>query len=600
MASNDKYSIRIGCSAGFWGDTATAPAQLVRQGRIDYLVADYLAEVTMTIMAWGRMKDPDKGYATDFVDRAIGPLIGEIADKGIKVVSNAGGINPKACRDALQQAADNAGVRLRIAAVQGDDLQVQASQLAQQGLQHMDTGEPLPPATATVNAYLGAPGIVAALADGADIVLTGRVTDSAMVLAPLVYEFGWAWDDYDKLAQASIAGHIVECGAQCTGGNFTDWEEVPGFDNMGFPIAECSPDGGVVITKPEDTGGLVTPRTVGEQLVYEIGDPRAYVLPDVVCDFTQVTLTQEAGERVRVAGGRGLPPTGQYKVSATIPDGYKVASAFSLAGMDAKRKAETVADAVLNKTRRLLKAQGFGDYRETRVEILGTEAMYGVHGRRGDTREVVVRIAATHDDKKALVLLTREMPQAATGMAPGLCSMIGGMPAVYPRIRHFPFLIDKDRVPVSVAIDGEVRHVDVATGGGFSEDQLAAPAGPGEAVDTDTEVPLVKLALARSGDKGDHANIGVIARESRFLPYIRAALTEARVAEYMKHVLDPEIGQVRRWEMPGIEGFNFLLKHSLGGGGIASTRADPQGKAFGQQLLECPIPVPQSITSEFG
>lgn len=598
MASNqqdDERVVKIGCASGFWGDTNTAAFQLVHLNDINYLVFDYLSEITMSIMAKAKMVEPKHGYALDFVSRVMAPLLKKIAEKNIKVISNAGGVNPLACRDALQKIIKEYGLDLKVAVVLGDDLLAQHEQLKQQNIQEMFSGEALPEQVASSNAYLGAVAIRDALNLGADIVITGRVVDSAVVLAPLLHEYQWSLDDYDKLAQGSLAGHVIECGAQCTGGNFTDWQLVQGFDNMGFPVVEVSEDGSFIVTKPQGTGGLVSTATVAEQIVYEIGNPQAYLLPDVIADFSHVHLEQIGENRVRVTGAKGQAPTTQYKVSATYLDGYRVLVSFLIVGREAPQKAQVIADAILTKCERVLAMRSVPPFSEKSVEILGIESTYGAHAQALNSREVVVKIAVKHMFKEACMFFASEIAQASTGMAPALAGIVGGRPKASPVIKLFSFLIDKNQINVEIDFDGSRYPVEIPRG--TSTEQFNTLAAGESAIyqENEIEVPLIEIAHARSGDKGNHSNIGVIARKAEYLPWIRAALTEQAVASYMQHVLDAEKGRVIRYELPGLNALNFMLENALGGGGVASLRIDPQGKAFAQQLLDMPVKVPAHL-----
>ena len=592
---DDQRVVKIGCASGFWGDTNTAAFQLVHLSDIDYLVFDYLSEVTMSIMAKAMMTDPNHGYALDFVSRVMTPLLKKISDKKIKVISNAGGVNPLACRDALQKVIESQGLNLKVAVVLGDDVLPKQSELKNQNIKEMFSAEELPTHLASCNAYLGAIPLRDALDLGADIVITGRVVDSAVVLAPLMHEYKWSLDDYDKLSQGSLAGHIIECGAQRTGGNFTDWRLVEGFDNMGFPIVEVREDSSFVVTKPKGTGGLVSTATVAEQIVYEIGNPQAYLLPDVSCDFSNVHLEQVAEHRVEVTGAIGRAPTEQYKVSATYPDGYRVLVSFLIAGREAPEKAQVIANAILTKCERVLAMRSVPPFIEKSVEVLGIESTYGAHARHTESREVVVKIAVKHMFKEACMFFASEIAQASTGMAPALAGIVGGRPKASPVIKLFSFLIDKNHINVEIDFDDQ-RHT-VAIPHGSSDQSYTAHASGDVAhlQGNEIEVALIELAHARSGDKGNHSNIGVIARKAEYLPWIRASLTEANVAEYMKHVLDVEKSKVTRYELQKLNALNFMLENALGGGGVASLLIDPQGKAFAQQLLDMPVKVPSNL-----
>jgi hypothetical protein len=526
--------VRIGGASGFWGDSSLGPVQLVRSGGIDYLVFDYLAELTMSILAGARLKKPEEGYATDFVTVALRSVLRRAVEQGIRIVSNAGGVNPRGCAAAVQALAAELGVQVRVAVVEGDDVLPLAGATRAAGVTDMVSGRPLPDRLVTANAYLGALPIARGLAEGADIVVTGRCVDSAVTLGVLLHEFGWSPTGYDRLAAGSLAGHIIECGCQATGGLHTDWERVPDWANIGYPIVECREDGSFVVTKPAHTGGLVTPGTVGEQLLYEIGDPAAYLLPDVSCDFRAVRMEQVGPERVLVTGARGRPPTGTYKVSATAPAGFKVAGQLTLLGIDAPAKARRTGEALLERGRRLLGEQGLADFTATRIEVLGTESSYGPHARRLPTREVVLRVTATHADKRALEMFSREFAAPGTSWSPGTTGT-GGRPAVAPVLRQVQWLLPKEQVTPTVTL-GE-RSFAVALPPPavpqppepLATAYATVPAGPR------TTVPLVRIALGRSGDKGDTSNIGLIARHPALLPVLREQVTPARVKDWLGH-----------------------------------------------------------------
>ncbi|KQT13122.1 acyclic terpene utilization AtuA family protein [Ramlibacter sp. Leaf400] len=591
----NRKTVRIGGASGFWGDSRVGPAQLVQSGAIDYLVFDYLAETTMAVLAGARAKKPELGWATDFVDTALQQVLPEAMRRGIKVVANAGGINPQGCAQAVKALAASMGLSPRIAVVEGDDVAARMPSLRQQGATDMFTGEALPARVLSANAYLGAFPIAKALAAGADIVITGRVVDSAVTLGPLIHEFGWGADDHDHLAGGSLAGHIIECGCQATGGLFTDWAEVPDWAHIGYPIAECADDGSFEITKPPATGGLVRAACVAEQLLYEIGDPGAYLLPDVACDFRQVRIEPSGPERVRVSGAQGRAPGPRYKVSATQLAGYRCAGSMVLVGREAAAKARRTAEAILERTRELLAQAGLADFSSAQVELLGCEGLYGPHSRAAQAREVMVRIVVDHPDKRALELFAREIAPAGTSWSPGTTMPAGGRPSPSPLVKPFAFLLDKAGVPVRVSVDGgQAMVVDIAPGGELQPPEpLPLPPSWAAAPDEpEVEVPLVRLAWARSGDKGDMANIGVIARRPEWAPLLWDRLTPEVVGAYFAHLAQ---GPVERFHLPGIHAINFVLHRALAGGGPASPRFDPLGKGFAQMLLDLPVKVPRSL-----
>ncbi len=448
--------VRVASGQGFWGDWLEAPRRQVEGGPIDYLMLDYLAEVTMSILQKQKERDPRMGYARDFIG-AMESIFPAFAERGVRVVANAGGVNPEACAAALRETARRAGVddKLRIGVITGDDLLPRLDELIESGhpLSNMDTREPLSTVRDRVlsaNAYIGATPIVEALGKGANVVITGRSTDTALTMAPLLHEFGWARDDWDRLAAGIVAGHIIECGAQCSGGNcLYDWRSIPDLANIGYPIVEAHEDGSFIVYKHPGTGGRIDVHSVTEQLVYEMGDPREYITPDVIADFTSICVADAGENRVKVFGVHGRPPTDKLKVSIAYRAGYKATGTLVYAWPDALEKAK-LADRVL---RERLANLGMS-FDEVHTEFLGVWATRGpLAGAVSDAPEVQLRIGVRGDDRPSVERFTREIAPLVLNGPPSVTGFAGGRPKVEEVVAYWPALVDKSVVTTKVSVE---------------------------------------------------------------------------------------------------------------------------------------------------
>ena len=590
-----KKTIKIGGASGYWGESAMATPQLLQVDGLNYLVYDYLAEITMSIMARAKAKDPNKGYATDFVDFVIRLFADQITQKGVKIIANAGGTNPIACGETVRAILKEKNLPLKVAVITGDDILLNKVEISRKGHVDMFSGTSFPDAEKimSINAYLGAFPIAKALAAGADIIITGRCVDSAVTLGACIHEFGWTETDWDLLASGSLCGHILECGPQATGGNFTDWQDVPNIDNIGYPIAEISSDGSFITTKPENTGGLVTEGTVAEQMLYEIGDPQTYILPDVICDFSEVTITQDSENRVHVSPAKGRPAPDSYKTCLTYADGFRAGSYLSLYGGNATAKAEKLAEAALSRAKRSLRLFNLGDYTEFSCEIMGSGSQFGL-SRESD--EVVMKIAVKHPEARGVGIFLKELAGIGLATPPGLSGFTGaGRARPSPVVRLFSYLTPKDNINITIDVDGQtISHLDKTSPTVEEPTRHPIPA----ISNTNAVVWLSKLAWARSGDKGNKANIGVIAREAKYLPFIWHSLSQDVIGNAFKHFTD-DVSAIEKYYLPGSNALNILIDNVLGGGGAASLRNDAQAKGYSQILLTLPIAVPQSIADEF-
>ncbi len=578
--------LRIANCSGFYGDRLAAPRELVEGGPIDFLTGDYLAELTMLILWKGRQRDPDAGYAATFL-RQMEDVLGLCVEKGVRVVVNAGGLNPAGLAAKLRELALRTGVPARIAHVEGDDLLPRLPELQAKGhlLRHLDTGrslaaEGVQPVSA--NAYLGAFGIAACLDAGADVVVCPRVTDASLVVGPAAWHYGWARDDWDRLASAVVAGHVLECGAQATGGNYAFFREVPGLEHPGFPIAEVEPDGSFVVTKHPGTGGLVSVGTVTAQLLYEIAEP-AYANPDAVARFDTIRLEQAGPDRVRISGVRGEPAPPELKVCINYAGGFRNAMTLVLTGLDAPAKAALV-------ERSVRAALGPRAPAELHFHLAKTAWPDPDSNERASARLTVT--AKDRDERKvgrafsgALVeLVLASYPGFYATSPPGEGSAYGVYwPALVPagEVEHRAVLPDGRAVAIPpIEAKGPARVV---------APPVALPEPPGGPT---RRAPLGALFGARSGDKGGNANLGVWARSDLAYAWLARFLTPERRKELL-----PETAAhvVRRYELPNLRALNFVIVGLLGEGVASSLRPDPQAKSLGEWLRARDADIPEAL-----
>jgi hypothetical protein len=594
-----KQRVIIANCGGFWGDDPTAPRRQVEGGPIDYLVMDYLAEVTMAILQKQRARKADAGYPADVLMH-MRDVLPACVERGIRIITNAGGVNPLGCRAAIESVAKDLGLgdRVKVAVVMGDNLYPNLDALVASGeaLINMDTGQPLTAIRDRVlsaNAYIGAAALVKALELGANVIVAGRVADAAVTLAPLMHEFGWASTDWDRLAAGVVAGHIIECGAQSTGGNFTDWHLVKSFRQMGFPIVEVQLDGSIVVTKHPGTGGLVTVHTVSEQILYEIGSP-AYLSPDVVARFDSVRVVQEGPDRVRVTGARGERAPAKLKVSVSYQGGWRAFGRLIVSGPDTLAKANKVAEVFWHA------AGGRGLYEHALHQFIGWN---GCHPplAASEPGEVLVQFAVRdRDERKINTRFAPQLVPRVLGTVPGISYIADqGRPRASEVVAFWPALVARGAVSQRVVCgDEEFAVADEKSGGELldgiqlEKDRRPAIGAPFLPSERTVRVRLLKLCLARSGDKGDTANIGVIARSEAVYDWVLENLTAAFVKRHFADVCD---GEVERHDLPNLLAVNFLLHRSLGGGGTSSLLLDAQGKTYAQYLLAAEVEVPEGL-----
>ncbi|MDF1545235.1 MAG: DUF1446 domain-containing protein [bacterium] len=592
-----KQKIRIGNAGGYWGDDLAAMKRQLTGGPLDYITMDFLAEITMSILQRQRAKNPELGYAVDFLDQ-LAECLPLIRKKNVRVISNAGGINPIGMARKIIEMAQSMNLDLKVGVVYGDNIVDQLYELSAAGerFTNMETNKDffkVRSRISSANIYLGAEPVVKALDAGCQIIVTGRVTDTGITLAPMIHEFGWVMDDWDKMASGIIAGHMIECGAQATGGNITDWDDVKDYDNIGYPIVEMERSGSFVLTKHPKTGGMVSEKTAKEQLVYEMGDPSNYITPDGVARFDTVQLEDLGKDRVRVSGIKGRPEPDFLKVSMSYEDGWKASGAVLVSGPDTYRKAEIIADIFWNKLKH--------KYEAKRTSMIGSGSIWPEKLSKGESNEILLRFGVRDKDVRKVRDFGKALSTLILSGPAGMAVTTGGRPKPQLVVAYWPALMHRSRVKAKVLILGTSGEEDFheitfpIRVQSFKEDAgaLAKAKRPvtkytGKSV----SAKLQDICYARSGDKGDTCNIGVLARSPQIYDWLVGFLTTDKVRKFFAGIT---FGKVVRYELDNLHGLNFLLEETLGGGGTKSLMIDPQGKTLAQALLQMSVRVPASL-----
>ncbi len=582
---NNQKLIIANCS-GFFGDRFSDAQEMVEGGPIDVLTGDYLAELTMAILFRQTLKDPSLGYVSTFL-KQMEQVMGQCLDKNIKVVSNAGGLNPKGLADKLEELSRTLGIHPRIAYIEGDNLLPRIQELQEKGeaFVHLDKGISLKESKGqpiSANAYLGCWGIVDALKQGADIVVGGRLADAAMVMGPAAWKFNWKRTDWNNLAGAAVAGHIIECSAQATGGNYSFIEEVTSFQNVGFPIAEMHADGSCVITKHPGTGGLVSVGTVTAQLIYEIREPR-YLTPDVVARFDTIDISQEGPDRVRISGVCGEPPTDTAKVCVNNLSGYRNSMTIVLTGLDIEKKAKIFEDALVESV------GGRGEYEKFEVSLTRSDKN---DPNTNEEAFAYLKVSVLDSNSRKVDKFSSRIVELALANIPGFTATAPPGKGT-PSIMHWPALVSMSHITQKVYMDGKETVIDKTE---IPIDRpLVAPQKvniPGFPDSRMVKAPLGRAFATRSGDKGGNANLGVWAKSPEGYAFLKQFLTTEKLKELLT---DMRTYEIERYEMPNLLAVNFYIRGVLGDGVAASFRTDPQAKTLGEYLRARIVEMPESI-----